>query len=144
MLLSKLKNELGWADFRVTDYHSIERWWELVMSSYLLVSIQANYFQLQTVTANSDPQNSTLQFSVSYPFSQHPWWEIGHTWKSSLNNLRLIIQPLIFFNLLQPWLSVFPNQYIQLGLSELINIMNRFRASPFCQNRSPEHLFSAA
>lgn len=140
----QVKNELGWADFRVTDYHSIKRWWELVMSSYLLVSIQANYFQLQTVTSHSDSQDSTLQFSVSYPFSQHPWWEIGHNWKSSLNNLRLIIQPLIFFNLLQPWLSVFPNQYIQLGLSELINIMNRFRASPSFQNRSPEHLFSAA
>jgi hypothetical protein len=22
------KNELGWADFRLTDYASIERWWE--------------------------------------------------------------------------------------------------------------------
>jgi SRSO17 transposase len=26
------KNELGWADYRVTDYASIERWWELVRS----------------------------------------------------------------------------------------------------------------
>src|SRR6266487_668117 len=26
------KNELGWADFRVTDYASIERWWELISS----------------------------------------------------------------------------------------------------------------
>ena len=25
----QVKNELGWADFRVTGYHSIERWWEL-------------------------------------------------------------------------------------------------------------------
>jgi SRSO17 transposase len=31
------KNELGWADFRVTDYASIERWWELVCCTYLLV-----------------------------------------------------------------------------------------------------------
>ena len=30
----QVKNELGWADFRVTDYQSIERWWELVMSTY--------------------------------------------------------------------------------------------------------------
>ena len=50
----QVKNELGWADFRVTDYHSIERWWELVMSSYLLVSIQANYFQLETIVSHSD------------------------------------------------------------------------------------------
>jgi len=140
----QVKNELGWADFRVTDYHSIERWWELVMSSYLLVSIQANYFQLETVSSDSHTQDSTVKFSVSFSFSQHPWWESGQTWKSSLNNLRLIIQPLIFFNLLQPWLSVFPNRYLQLGLSELINIMNRFRASPSLQNQSLEHLFSVA
>jgi SRSO17 transposase len=27
------KNELGWADYRVTAYDDIERWWELVMSA---------------------------------------------------------------------------------------------------------------
>ncbi len=35
------KNELGWSDFRLTDYHQIEKWWEVVMSAYLLVSLQA-------------------------------------------------------------------------------------------------------
>ena len=140
----QVKNELGWSDFRVTDYHSIERWWELVMSSYLLVSIQANYFQLETVTCDSNTQDSTVQFSDSFSFSQHSWWETGQTWKSSLNNLRLIIQPLIFFNLLQPWLSVFPNRYLQVGLSKLVNIMNRFRASPSLKNQSLEYSFSAA
>ena len=39
----QVKNELGWADFRLTAYESIERWWELVLSAYLLVSLQANY-----------------------------------------------------------------------------------------------------
>lgn len=140
----QVKNELGWADFRVTDYHSIERWWELVMSSYLLVSIQANYFQLETIVSHSDSQVSTLKSVSSKPFSHHPWWETGHTWKSSLNNLRLIIQPLIFWHLITPWLSVFPNQDIQLGLSKLINSMNRFRASPFSQSQSVECLFSVA
>ena len=32
------KNELGWADFRVTDYAQIEKWWQLVMSAYLMVA----------------------------------------------------------------------------------------------------------
>jgi len=36
--LKQSKNELGWADFRVTNYAQIERWWEMVMSAYLLVS----------------------------------------------------------------------------------------------------------
>ena len=114
------------------------------MSTYLLVSIQANYFQLETNIPDSNSQVSTLKLPSSFPFSHHPWWEKGNTWKSSLNNLRLIIQPLIFCHLIIPCLSVFPNQYLQLGLSKLINIMNRFRASPFSPSQSVKFLFSVA
>jgi len=35
--LKQSKNQLGWADFRVTNYAQIQKWWELVMSAYLLV-----------------------------------------------------------------------------------------------------------
>ena len=140
----QVKNELGWADFRVTDYQSIERWWELVMSTYLLISIQANYFQLETIITNSKSPVSTLKSVSSFPFSNHPWWESGDNWKSSLNNLRLIIQPLIFWALIKPWLSVFPSQHLQLGFSKLINIMNRFRGSPFPQSYSLQNLTSVA
>jgi SRSO17 transposase len=34
--LKQSKNELGWADFRVTDYAQIQKGWEVVMSAYLL------------------------------------------------------------------------------------------------------------
>ena len=33
------KNELGWADYRVTDYAVIEKWWEVIMSAYLMVAL---------------------------------------------------------------------------------------------------------
>lgn len=36
--LKQSKNELGWADFRVTDYCQIQKWWEIVMSAYLLIN----------------------------------------------------------------------------------------------------------
>ena len=39
--LKQSKNELGWADFRVTDYAQIQKWWEIVMSAYLMVSLHA-------------------------------------------------------------------------------------------------------
>ena len=39
--LKQSKNELGWADFRVTDYAQIQKWWEVVMSAYLLVSLHS-------------------------------------------------------------------------------------------------------
>ena len=34
--LNQSKNELGWADFRPTQYQDIEKWWEIVYSAYLL------------------------------------------------------------------------------------------------------------
>ena len=114
------------------------------MSTYLLFSIQANYFQLETIISDSNSQISTLKSVSSFPFSDHPWWEAGNTWKSSLNNLRLIIQPLIFFCLIQPWFDLFPSQHLQLGFSKLINIMNRFRGSPFPQSQLLEYSFSVA
>jgi len=29
------------ADFRVTNYFQIEKWWEIVMSAYLMVSLHS-------------------------------------------------------------------------------------------------------
>lgn len=37
-----------------------------------------------------------------------------------------------------------PSQHLQLGFSKLINIMNRFRGSPFPQSYSPQNLTSVA
>jgi SRSO17 transposase len=118
----QIKDELGWADFRVTDYASIERWWEIVMSAYLLVSLQANYFQLETLCPF---KNESVALSTSQ-LSHHPLWEEGINWKSALNNLRLIIQPYTFYNLLQPWLEVFKIPKFRRCFFELIEEMNQF------------------
>ncbi|MBD2083376.1 transposase, partial [Coleofasciculus sp. FACHB-542] len=76
----QVKNELGWADFRLTDYESIERWWEIVFSAYLLVSIQAASFQF---SPQSSPTSTSLVPDSSdsniSQHSQHPDWESGTT-----------------------------------------------------------------
>lgn len=127
----QVKNEMGWADFRLTDYHSIERWWEIVFSAYFLVSIQANHFKQEAVNPHNSKEYPSPLTRTSVPeFSQHPWWEPGTTWKSALNNLRLIIQPYIFYCLIRPWLQVFKIPGFQRGFLKLINVMNNFRASP--------------
>ena len=46
------KDEVGWADYRLTDAASIERWWELVMCAYLLVSLQAPVFAAASAAKN--------------------------------------------------------------------------------------------
>lgn len=98
--LKQSKNELGWADFRVTDYHRIERWWEMVMSAYLMVSLQSEQLS-ESKEANLDLANPAKE-----EIKKHPWWNQGKGWKNILNNLRLFVQPLCYFNLLKPWLVV--------------------------------------
>lgn len=62
-------------------------------------------------------------------FQSHPRWESGTTWKSALNNLRLLIQPFIFWCLLELWLHVFPIHGMKRGFFKLMAYMNNFRAS---------------
>lgn len=45
--LEQSKNELVWADFRVTEYSRIEKWWEIVMSAYLMISLQSEQLNEQ-------------------------------------------------------------------------------------------------
>lgn len=124
----QVKNELGWADYRLTDYLSIERWWELVFSAYLLVSIQASNFQSQHFNQEeSQADVLSAQSLLISQFQQHPWWDYSKTWKSTLNNLRLIIQPYIFYCLIQPWLQVFKLPGFRRAFLQLIDLMNGFR-----------------
>lgn len=131
----QVKNELGWADYRLTDYASVEKWWDIVFSTYFLVSIQANYFRLETIKAESQTTTQLPNVSLSVnqlssavaQFSQHCWWSQELTWKNALNNLRLIIQPYIFHCLIRPWLQVFKVPGMNRCFLQLIDIMNRWK-----------------
>jgi SRSO17 transposase len=120
-------NELGWADYRVTDYASIERWWELISSAYLLVSLQSPVFQ------HSDDESLRSQpATVATPpdrFSEHRWWDLGQGWKNILNNLQLILQPYVYYCLLLPWLLLFDIPGLRAGFLQLIGIMNALLAA---------------
>ncbi|QLE58214.1 hypothetical protein [Nostoc sp. TCL26-01] len=97
----------------------------------LVLAIQATYFQLhaQTQSTSISESSSSIDFNGSQ-YSQHPNWESGITWKSALNNLRLLIQPYIFYCLIQPWLTVFNIPGMKRCFLRLIDFMNDFRASP--------------
>jgi len=113
--LKQSKSELGWSDYRFTDYFNIERWWELCFTAYLMVSLQSPVFSCPSPSPNPSPnpspssnlkiKNSNSQNSLSkngsllnIKFSSHIWWDKSKGWKNLLNNLRLIIQPYIFFS----------------------------------------------
>ncbi len=74
-----IKNEVGWADHRLTDYAAIERWWELVFSASLMVRLQ---------TAMVAAVQSAEASGSGSPVSDHAWWDAGPGWKHTLNNLR--------------------------------------------------------
>jgi SRSO17 transposase len=117
------KQELGWHDYRLTNFPEIEKWWEIIFSVYLMISLNSQAFGLlnQAHPTDSEIQNPTADFSV------HQQWNHKVGWKNVLNNLRLIIQPTILLWLISPWLDIFPNHYLLLGFHQLIHLMNQFQ-----------------
>lgn len=111
--LRQSKSELGWSDFRMTDYQQIEKWWELVMSAYLMVSLHSS-------------QLSGKSEMDLLPYSFRAGWNQGRGWKNILNNLRLVLQPFSLYNLIKPWLEVFELPELARGFRRLIAWMNRF------------------
>lgn len=101
--LKQIKNELGWADFRMVDYSRIEKWREIVMSVYLMVSLQTEKSCSQNDCSDKLKQRRER---AKQDIQIHPWWNKKKGWKNILNNMRLIIQPWCYFNLLKPWMTV--------------------------------------
>ena len=137
--LKQSKNELGWADFRMTDYSQIQKWWEVVMSAYLMVSLHANPLNPTLASKSLSSINPIVR-----RFNSHPRWDKGSGWKNILNNLRLVIQPYIFFNLIKPWLKVFPIPHLSLSFSRLIALMNHFPGAIPTATSNKVFLFSSA
>jgi hypothetical protein len=113
-------------------FQDIEKWWELVCSAYLLVSLQSPVLQQPrsgtNKTAQTTPQEEEQERQTARaPFSHHKWWDQGKGWKNLLNNLRLIIQPAVFYCLLAPWLEVFVLPSLHQGFRSLITLMNDFQ-----------------
>ena len=110
-----IKHELGWADYRLTDYASIERWWELVFSTYFMVSLHTPVLQTSA---------SPLKALDTSTVMRHPHWTTSAGWKHTLNNLRLLIQPFVALFILLPWLTVFAVPQLAQHIRLLIACIN--------------------
>lgn len=140
--LKQSKNELGWADFRVTDYSQIQKWWELVMSAYLMVSLHSKMLNPSQEIGNETTEPHLD--NITSKLATHRWCDSGFGWKNLLNNLRLIIQPFVLFNLLKPWLEVFSIPQLSFGFLQLIALMNSFRTLIPHPTKQDNVLFSSA
>jgi hypothetical protein len=114
----------------VTDYAAIERWWEMVMSAYALVSLQsADFAALGPLAAAPSPVDSTSASPPAAALEAHLAWDTGSGWKHRLNYLRLLLQPDVCTGLLLPWLALVPLphvQAVQTGLAALGCLVNTF------------------
>ena len=118
------KQELGWKDYRFTNFQNIERWWEIIFCVYTMTSLNSPAF---LALNQSDQIPTESQKNSSVDFSNHKQWNQESGWKNTLNNLRLILQPLLLFWLIYPWIEIFPNSDLLMGFNHLISAMNQFK-----------------
>lgn len=121
------KQELGWTDYRLTNFEDINKWWEIIMSTYLMISLNTQVFQSLN-TSNSCDREAQIS---NIDLTAHPQWNHQTGWKNVLNNFRLILQPTFLLWLIFPWLEVLPNSSLLRGLHNLIDSINQFPLLPF-------------
>lgn len=137
--LKQSKNELGWADFQFVRYEDIQKWWELVCSTYTMVSLTSQQLEV----ADNEFVNSQKKKATNI-LSEHPQWNHETGWKNQLNNLRLIMEPWCCLNKLKLWLLVFPIRGLFEAMDKLIEFMNIFPGVVPTTANLWEHHFSSA
>jgi len=127
------KQELGWTDYRFTNFQDVERWCgagdsessgEIIFCVYTMISLNSPAFLSLNQSSQILPE---VKEDNSVNFSSHQQWNHENGWKNILNNLRLIVQPLLLFWSLHPWLDIFPNENLGMGFNQLISAMNQFK-----------------
>jgi SRSO17 transposase len=78
----QFESELGWSDYKLTDYADIEKWWEMVSSAYLVVSLQTEVMKRLL----EEEQQAREEIELQSVISEYKWWNEGHAWKHVLNN----------------------------------------------------------
>ncbi len=92
----------------------------MISLNYLALLALNQSFQIETEVTGTSCANCV-------DFSHHQQWNHDSGWKNTLNNLHLIVQPLLLSWLIYPWLDIFPNSHLLLVFNHLICAMNQFK-----------------
>ena len=100
----------------------IQKWWEIIFCVYTMISLNSPAFLSlnQSLEVEHDVVDNT-----DVQVSNHEQWNHECGWKNVLNNLRLLIQPIMMLWLIFPWLDIFPNSKLLLGFNQLIGEINQ-------------------
>ncbi|CDN14591.1 Mobile element protein [Richelia intracellularis] len=80
------KEELGWTDYRFTNFQHIERWWEIIFSVYTMISLNSPV--LLALNQSYQVKTDLRLINSHIDFSNHQQWNHECGWKNVLNNLR--------------------------------------------------------
>lgn len=116
------KQELGWTDYRFTNFAEINKWWEIIFCVYLMITL--NTQAMVSLNSNNLPKSEIS--NTHFDGTSHPQWSEQAGWKNVLNNVRLLVQPSLILWLIFPWLEIFLNSHLLLGLYNLIASINQF------------------
>jgi hypothetical protein len=72
------KQELGWTDYRFTNFKDIQKWWEIIFSVYTMVSLTSQPF---LSLAQSQQTSKVDKRNKSVDFSRHQQWDYGRGWR---------------------------------------------------------------
>ena len=62
------KQELGWTDYRFTNFSEINKWWEIILSAYLMISLNTQAF----LSLNSPNAPNHAQKHETIDWTSHP------------------------------------------------------------------------
>ena len=83
------KHELGWSDYRFTNFQEIQKWWEIIFCVYFMISLNTQVL----LSLNPSKIDNSQASNTNLDLASHPQWNHQTGWKNVLNNVRLIIQP---------------------------------------------------
>jgi hypothetical protein len=63
MVFAAYKQELGWTDYRFTNFQHIKKWWEIIFCVYTMISLSSPPF----LSLNQAPQIETEVQDLTFP-----------------------------------------------------------------------------
>ena len=115
------KQELGWTDYRLTKAEDILKWWEIINSVYWMISINTKPLRMLWQEEKQNSEEKTEKTKIN-----HPNWRECNSWKNTLINYRIMIQPMIIFCTILPWLKLSRNNLLWNSFNDLLGCANYY------------------